>query len=71
MKMMMWAGLVIGILGILSLFVPIPHTDREGVKVGNSSIGITTQTQEKVSPIVSAVLIIGGIGLVIAGKPRN
>ena len=71
MKMMMWAGVVICVLGIASLFVPIPHTDREGVKVGNSSIGITTQTQEKVSPIVSAVLIIGGIGLVIAGKPRN
>ena len=71
MKMMMWAGLVICVLGIVSLFVPIPHSEREGIKIGDTSMGITTQTQERVSPIVSAVLIIGGIGLAIAGRPKS
>jgi hypothetical protein len=71
MRIMMWAGLVLCVLGVLSLVVPIPHTERNGIKIGDASVGVTTQTQERVSPIVSAVLIIGGIGLAIAGKPKN
>jgi hypothetical protein len=48
--------------------VPIPHTEHSGVKVGGSSIGIETRHDEKVSPIISAVLIAAGAGMMIAGK---
>jgi len=48
--------------------VPIPRNEREGFKAGGLSVGIETQHEEKVSPIVSAVLILGGAGLMIAGK---
>jgi hypothetical protein len=41
------------VLGIASLFVPLPHTERSGVKVGGSSIGIETTHDEKVSPIIN------------------
>ena len=71
MKAMFIVGLVIIILGIASLFIPIPHHDREGISAGNVSIGINVKHDEKVSPIVSAVLILGGVGLMIAGSRKN
>jgi len=71
MKGLFWLGLVLLILGIASLVVPIPHREREGVKVGGASIGIETKHDEKVSPIVSAVLIAAGAGMMIAGKRKS
>jgi hypothetical protein len=68
MKGLFWLGLVLVVLGIASLVVPIPHSEREGVKVGGASIGVETKHQEKVSPIISAVLIAAGAGMMIAGK---
>ena len=67
-RMLFWAGVIFVVLGIASLVVPIPHTERSGVKVGGSSIGIETTHEEKVSPIISAVLIAAGAGMMIAGK---
>ena len=70
MKALFWFGLVVLILGIASLFVPIPHTEREGIKAGGVSLGVETHHDEKVSPIISAVLIVGGAGMMIAGKSK-
>jgi hypothetical protein len=67
MKMLLYAGLLLIVLGIASLVVPIPHTDTEGIKVGNTNFGVQTRHSERVSPIISAVLIAGGIALSMAG----
>jgi len=67
MKIVSVAGIVLAVLGIASLFVPIPHTESHGMKVGDMSVGIQTTDRERVSPIVSAVLIAGGILMVAAG----
>ncbi len=68
MKALFWIGTVLMVLGIASFFVPIPHTEREEFKAGGLSMGIETKHQEMVSPIVSGALILGGAGLMIAGK---
>jgi len=68
MRGLFWLGVVLVVLGIASLVVPIPHSERSGVKVGGASIGIETKHEEKVSPIISAVLIAAGAGMMIAGK---
>ncbi|MGD0470104.1 MAG: hypothetical protein ABSA54_17125 [Terriglobales bacterium] len=67
MKMLLFAGLLLVVLGIASLVVPIPHTETEGIKVGKTNIGVQTSHSERVSPIISVVLIAGGIALSIAG----
>lgn len=67
MKMMLYAGLLLIVLGIASLVVPIPHNETEGIKIGDANIGVQTSHSERVSPVVSAVLIAGGIALAIAG----
>jgi hypothetical protein len=67
MKILLFAGLLLVVLGIASLIVPIPHTETEGIKVGKTNLGIQTSHSERVSPIISVVLIAGGIALSIAG----
>jgi hypothetical protein len=72
MKMLLFAGLLLVVLGIASLVVPIPRTETEGIKVGNTNLGVQTSHSERVSPIISVVLIAGGIALSIAGaRARN
>jgi hypothetical protein len=67
MKMLLYAGLLLVVLGIVSLVVLVPHTEREGIKVGNTNLGVQTSHSERVSPIISVVLIAGGIALSMAG----
>ena len=63
--------MIVLIVGIASLVVPIPHNEREGVKLGPVSVGVETRRDEKVSPIVSAVIILVGAGMMVAAKTRG
>lgn len=67
MKVLLWTGLLLIVLGIASLVVPIPQTERHGIQAGDINIGIQTSQSERVSPIISVVLIAGGIALSVAG----
>jgi hypothetical protein len=70
MKALMMVGVLLVVLGIASLFVPIPHNENKGINAGDVKIGVQVRHDEKVSPIISAVLIIGGIGLMVAGSRK-
>jgi hypothetical protein len=67
MKILLFAGLLLIVLGIASLVVPVPRSETQGIKVGDTNIGVQTSHSERVSPIISGVLIAGGIALSIAG----
>ncbi len=67
MKILFWAGLVVLVLGIVSLLVPIPRNERHGIDVGPISGSIETRHDEKVPLAVSGILLAGGIGMMIAG----
>jgi hypothetical protein len=67
MKMSLYAGLLLIVLGIASLVVPIPHSEKQGIKIGDANIGVQTTHSERVSPVISVVLIAGGIVLGLAG----
>lgn len=68
MKILFWLGLVLLVCGLLSLVVPIPHSERQGFSAGDMHVGIQTQHSERVAPMVSAVLILAGAGMVVAAK---
>jgi hypothetical protein len=68
MKALMLVGVVVLALGIVSFFVPFPHSERHSVNLGDAHVGITTHDDEKVSPAVSIALVAVGAGLMIAGK---
>ena len=71
MRILFWIGLAVLLLGLASLVVPIPRTEKEGVKAGGISLEVQTKHSETVSPIVSAVMILGGDGMMIAGKRKS
>ncbi|MBZ5531974.1 MAG: hypothetical protein LAO20_11135 [Acidobacteriia bacterium] len=71
MKNLFWIGVVLLVLGVASLFIPLPHTEREGMKAGGISLGIETRHEEKLPPIVSGLMMVAGAGLMIAGKSRT
>jgi hypothetical protein len=62
-----WIGLVVLVLGIASFFVPLPRHERHGIEAGDVNIGVDVKHEEHVSPIISGVLIAGGIGMMAAG----
>ena len=71
MRLLLIIGALLLVLGIASLFVPIPRQERHGIEAGPVSIGVETTTREKVHPAISAVLIAGGAALLFAGRGRR
>jgi hypothetical protein len=71
MKALFFIGLVVLILGLVSIVVPIPRSEREGLTVGGVSLGVETRHEEKLPPALSAVMILGGLGAMAAGKRRT
>jgi hypothetical protein len=67
MRILLFAGLLLVVLGIASLVVPVPHSETQGIKIGDTNIGVQTSHSERVSPIISALLIAGGIALTVGG----
>jgi hypothetical protein len=68
MKALAVIGVVVLIVGVLSFVVPFPSYHHHGVKVGDSSIGVTTEHDEKLPPAAGiALLVVGGV-LLLAGR---
>lgn len=68
MKALLGIGIVLVVLGVLSLFVPIPQQETHGIKAGDVNIGVQTRHDEKVSPLISAALIVGGAVMAVMGS---
>ena len=68
MKGLVLAGVVVLVLGIVSFFVPLPHSEHHGVSIGDAHVGVTTEHDKKISPVLSVVLVVVGAGLVVMGS---
>lgn len=64
-------GIVVLILGILSFFVPFPHSERHGMHVGDASVSVTTHHQQMLPPVAGGILCAVGAVLLIAGMRRS
>jgi hypothetical protein len=68
MRLLLLIGSILLLLGIASLFVPVPTRERHGIDVGGVSLGVETTARKKVHPAISGVLIGGGAILILAGR---
>jgi hypothetical protein len=71
MKPLFTVGLIALILGIVSFFVPVPHSEHHGVSAGDVHLGVTTHHEDRVPPVVSIVLLLVGAGMMIGGRGRS
>ncbi len=70
MRPLAWIGIVVLVLGILAFIVPVPISHSHSVKLGDASVGVTTHTDEKLSPAIGGVLCAAGVVLLIAGSRK-
>lgn len=68
MKALFVVGLVVVVLGVLSFFVAVPHTEHHGVDAGDFHVGVNTHHSDLLPPYVGVILIVVGGGLMIAGR---
>jgi hypothetical protein len=64
-------GCLLILLGIASLFIPIPRREKHGVNIGRVSLGVETTTREKVHPVISGSLIVAGALLMLVDRKRK
>jgi hypothetical protein len=69
-KNLFWIGTLLLVLGVASLLIPIPHTEREGVKAGGISLGIETRHEEKLPPVAGGLMIAAGAAMMIVSRSR-
>jgi hypothetical protein len=70
-KALFVVGLIIAVLGILSFFVPLPHTEHHGIDAGDIHLGVNTQHDELLPPYVGVALIVVGGGLMVVGGRKR
>jgi uncharacterized membrane protein len=67
MRVLLIIGILMIVLGIVSLFVSIPHRESSGLKFGGAQIRVQTQTSERIPVPASIAIILGGVVLAAVG----
>jgi hypothetical protein len=71
MKILFAVGAIMLVLGILSFFIPVRHTEHHGIDAGDVHLGVNTHHDEMLPPYVGVGLIVAGAGLIIASRKRG
>jgi hypothetical protein len=71
MKALAIVGIVLVLIGILSFIVPVPHQQDHSVKIGDSKVGIQTQTSEKIPVAASIALVGAGVVALALGSRKS
>ena len=71
MRPLVWIGIVVLLLGIIAFIVPVPTSHSHSVKLGDASLGVTTHSNEKLSPLIGGVLCAAGVVLLVAGSRKS
>jgi hypothetical protein len=70
MRALFGVGVVLLVLGVASFFIPVPHHEDHSIKVGDAKIGVQTEHSERVSPTISVIVVVAGVGMIIAGRGK-
>jgi uncharacterized membrane protein HdeD (DUF308 family) len=71
MKNLAYVGVLLLVLGVLAFVVPIPHSEDHGVKIGDTKIGVQTESTEKLPPAIGTILLVGGVLALVVGLRKT
>jgi hypothetical protein len=71
MRNLAYVGVLLLVLGVLAFVVPIPHREDHGVKIGDTKIGIQTESSERLPSAVGVVLLAGGVLALVVGLRKT
>jgi hypothetical protein len=71
MKPIIVIGVLLVVLGLASFIVPIPQREKHGVKIGDTNIGVQTESSNKLPPYVGIVLLGGGVLALVLGARKG
>jgi len=71
MKPVFFVGVFLLALGLLAFVVPIPSHETHSVKIGDTKLGVQTETSEKLPPVVGVVLLSGGVLALVLGSRKT
>jgi hypothetical protein len=60
-------GVLLLVLGFLSLIVPLPRREKHGIRIGDAKFSIQTESTEKLPSAVGIILVGGGVVALILG----
>ena len=64
-------GVILLLLGVLALVVPVPQREDHSMKIGDTKIGVQTQSSQKLPPAVGIVLLAGGVLALVLGSRKS
>jgi hypothetical protein len=67
MRALLIVGVLLVVIGIASLFVGIPRSEKHGVQIGGAEVGVETRSSERIPLPASIAIIVGGIVLSAVG----
>jgi hypothetical protein len=67
MRVLLILGILLLVLGVASLFVGIPRSEKHGVAIGGAEVGVETHSSERLPLPASIIMIAGGIVLAAVG----
>jgi uncharacterized membrane protein len=67
MRALLIVGILLLVLGVASLFVGIPRSEKHGVAIGGAEVGVETHSSERIPLVASIALIAGGVVLAAVG----
>ena len=71
MRALFVVGIAVLVLGIISFFVPVPHTEHHGLDAGDIHVGVNTHHDTLLPPVASIGLVVVGAGLMVAGRKSS
>jgi uncharacterized membrane protein HdeD (DUF308 family) len=64
-------GVLLLVFGVLSLIIPVPQRQDHSVKIGDTKIGLQTESRKTLPPAVGIVLLAGGVFAIIQGMRKT
>jgi hypothetical protein len=67
MKSLLWIGVIVFALGIVSFLVPFPQRNKRTLSAGSLWVNVETTHTQTMPAAASVIMVVGGLSIAAAG----